>query len=78
MNNMHQEPKAGLISGDRFLSLQALDTNSNRAATALHSIGVWKGDSIALLLRNDFAYFEATKGAALLGATTVALNWHMT
>ena len=78
MTTIYQEPKAGLISGDRFLSQQALDLNSSRAATALHSIGVWKGDSVALLLRNDFAYFEATKGAALLGATTVALNWHMT
>ena len=78
MTTIYQEPKAGLISGDRFLSQQALDVNSNRAATALHSIGVWKGDSVALLLRNDFAYFEVTKGAALLGASTVALNWHMT
>ena len=59
---------SGIISGDRYLSPHALETNAARAASALH----------ALLLRNDFAYFEATRGAGLLGATTVPLNWHMT
>ena len=78
MKIISDKPKAGLISGERYLSLQALEVNAGRAATALHNIGVWKGDTVALLLRNDFAYFEAAKAAALLGATTVALNWHMT
>ena len=71
-------PSSGIVSGDRYLSLQALDINAARAASALHRAGVWRGDNIALLLRNDFACFEATRGAALLGATTVPLNWHMT
>jgi len=78
MKPISDKPKAGLISGERYLSLQALEVNAGRAATALHNIGVWKGDTVALLLRNDFAYFEATQAAAKLGATTVALNWHMT
>ena len=69
---------SGIISGDRYLSPHALETNAARAASALHSAGVWQGDTVALLLRNDFAYFEATRGAGLLGATTVPLNWHMT
>jgi len=74
----HDIPKAGIISGDRYLSPRALETNAARAAAALHSVGVWQGDMIALLLRNDFAFFEASRGAGLLGATPVALNWHMT
>ena len=69
---------SGIISGDRYLSPHALETNAARAASALHSAGVWQGDTVALLLRNDFACFEATRGAGLLGATTVPLNWHMT
>lgn len=71
-------PTAGIISGDRYLSPLALNTNAARAASALHSVGVWQGDMVALLLRNDFVFFEASLGASLLGATPVALNWHMT
>lgn len=72
------KPVSGLVSGDRYLSMPDLKVNAARAASALHSVGVWRGDTIALLLRNDFAFFEATQGAAALGATTVPLNWHMT
>jgi long-chain acyl-CoA synthetase len=72
-----QNISSGIISGDRYLSPQALATNAARAASALHSVGVWQGDVVALLLRNDFAFFEATRGATLLGATTVPMNWHM-
>lgn len=75
MNN--QEISSGVISGDRYLSSGALAANAAKAATALHSAGVWQGDVVALLLRNDFAFFEATRGATLLGATTVPMNWHM-
>jgi len=71
-------PTSGIVSGDRYLSLPDLRANAAKAASALHSVGVWRGDTIALLLRNDFAFFEATQGAAALGATTVPLNWHMT
>jgi len=72
-----QEIASGIISGDRYLSPSALALNSAKSAAALHSVGVWQGDVVALLMRNDFAFFEATRGAALLGATTVPMNWHM-
>jgi long-chain acyl-CoA synthetase len=72
-----QTISSGIVSGQRYLSPQALEHNASRAASALHSVGVWQGDVVALLLRNDFAFFEATRGATLLGATTVPLNWHM-
>jgi long-chain acyl-CoA synthetase len=72
-----QRINSGIISGERYLSPQALGNNAARAASALHSVGVWQGDVVALLLRNDFAFFEATRGATLLGATTVPMNWHM-
>jgi long-chain acyl-CoA synthetase len=72
-----QEIASGIISGDRYLSPSALAINAEKSAAALHSVGVWQGDVVALLMRNDFAFFEATRGAALLGATTVPMNWHM-
>lgn len=71
------EIDSGIVSGKRYLSTQALATNAAKAASALHSAGVSQGDVVALLLRNDFAFFEATRGATLLGATTVPMNWHM-
>ena len=74
----HDPLPSGLLSGNRLLDHAALAANGRRAATALHRAGIWQGDSVALLMRNDFAYFEATLGANLLGASTVPLNWHLT
>nr|WP_249796539.1 acyl-CoA synthetase [Bradyrhizobium sp. SHOUNA76] len=47
-----------------------------RAASGLHASGVSEGDTIALLLRNDFVFVEATQAAALIGAYCVPINWH--
>lgn len=70
--------QTGVVSGDRFLSATELAERSARGAAALHDLGVWQGDRVALLLRNDLAFFEVTSAAAKLGASTVPLNWHMT
>ncbi len=70
-------PICGIVSGRRYLAPETLSTRSRQAASALHDLGVWQGDQVALLLRNDFAFFEATQGAALLGASPVPLNWHL-
>ena len=72
------QPADGIISGERHLAQDALQRRALRAASALHDAGVWQGDIVALLLRNDFACFEATLGAMQLGASTVPLNWHLT
>jgi long-chain acyl-CoA synthetase len=37
---------------------------------------VKEGDAIALMLRNDFPFFEGTVGAGTLGAFAVPINWH--
>lgn len=71
-------PQSGVVSGGRYLSPSALHANAHKAASAMHHAGIWQGDVVALLLRNDFVYFEATQGVSLLGATTVPMNWHMT
>ena len=67
-----------LVSGSRSISHDALLVNARRAASGFHDLGVWQGDQVALLLRNDFPFFEASLGAALLGASPVPLNWHLT
>ena len=76
IDEVNQVPLNGVISGDRYLAPDTLDIRSRKAAAALHDLGVWQGDQVALLLRNDFAFIEATFGAGLLGASPVPLNWH--
>jgi long-chain acyl-CoA synthetase len=43
-------------------------------ATGLHALGVRENTSVALVLRNDFAFLEAPFGGALLGAGQLALH----
>ena len=65
-------------SGDRHISLQELNQRAARAASGFESLGVGFGDTVAVYLRNDFPFFEASFGAGLLGAYPVPVNWHYT
>ena len=47
-------------SGDRTLSGPGFNARALRAAGALESLGVRKGDGVALYLRNELACFEAS------------------
>lgn len=67
-----------LISGARTLPLETLQERAERGASAFASIGIGRGDGVALMLRNDFAFFEAGLAAGLLGAYSVPVNWHFT
>ena len=48
------------------------------AAGGLAALGVREDDSVALMLRNDFATFEVNMAAGQLGAYAVPINWHFT
>jgi long-chain acyl-CoA synthetase len=63
-------------SGDRSVSTADMALKVARAATALASLGVGPGDTVALCLRNDFAFLEASLAAGQLGAYPVPVNWH--
>lgn len=65
-----------LISGARRLPHGQLLENAARVASGFDNLGVREGDAIAMVLRNDFAFFEAAFGAALVGAYAVPINWH--
>ncbi|MEQ1866245.1 MAG: acyl-CoA synthetase [Micropepsaceae bacterium] len=67
-----------LISGARELPLTLLAERVERAASAFASIGIGRGDGVGLMLRNDFAFFEAGMAAGQLGAYSVPINWHFT
>lgn len=49
---------------------------AQQAAAGFEQLGVQEGDTVALLLRNDFAFFEVQQAAAAAGAYGVPLNWH--
>ncbi|MCW5735083.1 MAG: AMP-binding protein [Enhydrobacter sp.] len=69
---------AGITSGERFRSWPEIQANAARAAGGLAALGVGEDDSVALMLRNDFATFEGNMAAGQLGAYAVPINWHFT
>ncbi|MBN8940796.1 MAG: AMP-binding protein [Rhizobiales bacterium] len=68
--------RTGLVSGDRHVPVAELDERVRRAAVGFSALGIGAGDTVALMLRNDFAFIEATSGAQRLGAYAVPINWH--
>ena len=58
----------------KTVSYQELDENANRVATGLQSLGIQKGDRVAMMLPNipDFAY--SFLGIQKLGAVAVPFN----
>ncbi|MEI7870483.1 MAG: acyl-CoA synthetase [Alphaproteobacteria bacterium] len=69
---------AGVTAGERFRSWADIQANAARAAGGLAALGVGEDDSVALMLRNDFATFEVNMAAGQLGAYAVPINWHFT
>jgi long-chain acyl-CoA synthetase len=67
-----------IVSGERRLDSAALSERAARAASGLASLGIGRGDLVALYLRNDLAFFEASAAAGLLGAYPTPVNWHYT
>ena len=61
---------------EQSVSVAALTERAQRAAGALAAMGVKEGDTVALLLRNNFAFIEATLAATQLGIYLVPINWH--
>ena len=65
-------------SGDRRITTAALSENAARAASGFLKLGIGRGDTVALYLRNDFAFLEGSMAAGLIGAYPVPVNWHYT
>src|SRR5580693_4823440 len=65
-----------VISGERERSREAIIGRALRAAAGFAALGVGPGDAIAIVLRNDFPFFEASYAAQRLGAYSVPVKWH--
>lgn len=68
----------GIFTGDRERALHEVNETAARAASGLAALGLGEGDTLALLLRNDIAFFEASLAAGMIGAYPVPINWHNT
>jgi long-chain acyl-CoA synthetase len=68
----------GVAIGNQMLSADELRHRSLRAASGFAAAGIGRDDSVALLLRNDFPFLEASLGAGALGAHALPINWHST
>jgi long-chain acyl-CoA synthetase len=65
-----------VVIGDRVEPRGAIAQQGLRAARGLHELGLREGDTLAILMRNDFAHFQAGRAAATIGVYAVPLNWH--
>ena len=63
-------------SGARSAEVAELADCAARAASGFASLGIGPGDVVAVYLRNDFAFFEASVAAGLVGAYSTPVNWH--
>ena len=66
-----------IISGERRISYPEIQERIARAASGFRALGVRDGAPVGLMLRNDFAFFEASVAAAMLGSPVVPINWHL-
>ncbi len=67
-----------LISGDRRLTRAAFEQETRQIARLLQQHNMGQGDIIALMMRNDFAYFTLAEAVRYVGATITPINWHLT
>jgi len=65
-----------ILSGARRLTRAQMQASAARAARGFASLGIGETDAVAIMLRNDFPFLEASLAANLLGAYAVPINWH--
>ena len=68
--------RTGLVSGDRHLSLAAMQEQVLRAVSGFEALGIGARDAVAVLLRNDLPFLVTIYAANRLGAYAVPINWH--
>lgn len=65
-----------ILTADASCSAGELNERVARAASGLAARGVGVGDCVALLMRNDIPFIEASLACRRLGAYCVPINWH--
>jgi fatty-acyl-CoA synthase len=73
----HGPERVAVVQGDRTLRYHELDAEANRFANWAQSIGVARGDVVALLIGNRPELPIAQIGLAKLGAVSALINHHL-
>lgn len=69
--------KPALIFKEQTITYEQLNHRSNRTACWLQSMGIEKGDRIAVMLRNEPEFIELYLACARLGAIFVPVNFRL-
>ncbi len=67
---------ARLLFNHQEISAAELERRAGCAAGGFDRLGIAEGDVVALMLRNEPAYFEAMLACRQLGAYYCPINWH--
>jgi long-chain acyl-CoA synthetase len=68
--------KQRILSGERELGQAELLDKVARAVSGFSAMGIGAEDTVAIMLRNDFPFIEASMAANYVGAHAVPINWH--
>ena len=66
------------VAAERRFTFSELNARANQCCTALHSLGLAKGDRVALLAYNGHEFLESFFGPAKAGMVIMPLNWRLT
>lgn len=66
----------GLVCGERRLDWVVFERRVLQAAAGFKALGIGEGDTVAIMMRNDIAFLEASMAATRRGAYAVPINWH--
>lgn len=69
--------KEAIVCGDLRLTYREFGERVNRWANLMHSLGVQKGDRVAILSQNCHRVLEAFFGTPLLGSILMPLNFRL-
>ena len=67
---------AWIRSGERQVPVADVAERAARAGTGFAQMGIGPNDVVAVFLRNDTAFIEASVAAGLVGAYLTPVNWH--
>lgn len=62
--------------GSRAVPSATIRLRAQKAAAGFASLGIGRDDVVAVYMRNDFPFVEATVAAGMLGAYITPVNWH--
>lgn len=73
-----EEGFAAIITPDGETGRAEMERRAGSAAAAFEAMGLGEGSVVAILMRNEATFIEASIAAQRIGAFAVPMNWHAT